>query len=166
MRFPRIIRLDTSDLTTFKKAAKAGEWAVPGSFAFADRDPENFDGKDQVAFQSAWLGTESFGYATLTEVAEISEAAFFQLVERLARHFVEAYGAPDLASALPAARAEADYAAGLCEHKIHTLMAIERRFGETGIVERIRVIRPSGAQDHARIWEIVENGEEGNEPER
>ena len=77
------------------------------------------------------------------------------MVERLARHFVAAYGAPDLAAALPAARQEADDAAGLCTHKAHSLLALEREMTDEGVVERFRVIKPERAQDHAKIWEIV-----------
>ena len=155
MKFPRTVRLDSSDLHVFRLAAEPGEWAVPGSFAFLGRDPARFDAKEKLAFRSGWLGTESLGRATLVEVAEIDEAAFFQVVERLARHFVAYYGAPDLAAALPAARDEADHAASLCEHGVHTLLALEREYGEAGLVERYRVIRPDRAVDHARIWQIV-----------
>lgn len=155
MKLPRTIQLDRSDLRVFRHAAEPGEWAVSGGFAFADQDPAELDRKDSLAFHSGWLGTESFGRSTLVEVAEIEEAAFFQVVERLARHFVERYGAPDLVSALPVARAEADHAASLCEHKVHTLLAIERELTESGLVERFRIIRPKPDQDHARIWEIV-----------
>lgn len=160
MKFPRCIRLDSSDLQIFKRAAEPGEWAVPGSIAFHGRDPQSFDNKDVLAFRSGWLGTESFGHSSLVEIAEIEEAAFFQVVERLARHFVEALGAPDLAAALPVAREEADYAAGLCEYKVNTLLAIERDWQESGIVERFRVIVPSRSEDHARIWEIVTEEED------
>ena len=161
MKFPRSIRLDTSDVYVFRQTAEPGEWAVPGSFAFVDRDPAGFDNKEKLAFRSGWLGTESFGRATLVEVAEIDEAGFFQVVERLARHFVAHYGAPDLAAALPAAREEADYAASLCDHKAHTLLALERSLEDQGLVERFRVIRPERAGDHARIWELVPGEEDG-----
>jgi len=154
MRFLRTIRLDNSDLQVFPRAAAPGEWAVPGSFAFAEADPQDLTGKDKQAFRNGWLGTESFGRATLVEVAEIDEAGFYQVVERLARHFVEVYGAPGLTAALPAAREEADYARGLSEHKLHSLLAIERAPGAAGLTERVRVIRPERAADHARIWEI------------
>ena len=160
MKFPRTIRLDTSDLHVFPLAADPGEWAVPGSFAFLGPDPEQFDTKERLAFRSGWLGTESFGRASLVEIAEIGEAEFFQVVERLARHFLDHHGAPDLAEALPAAREEADYAASLCEHGLHTLLAIEREHGEAGLVERYRVIRPDRAVDHARIWQILPDEEE------
>ena len=154
MRFLRTLRLDNSDLQVFPRAAARGEWAVPGSFAFADADPQALTGKEKLALKSGWLGTESFGRATLVEVAEIDEAGFFRVVERLAQHFVEVYGAPSLTAALPAARAEADYALGLSDHKLHSLLAIEREPGPSGLIERVRVIRPERAADHARIWEI------------
>ncbi len=154
MRFLRTLRLDNSDLQVFARAAGPGEWAVPGSFAFADLDRGQLTGKEKLALASGWLGTESFGRSSLVEVAEIDEAGFYELVERLARHFVEAYGAPSLTAALPAARAEADYTLGLSDHKLHSLLAIEREPGPAGLTERVRVIRPERAADHARIWEI------------
>lgn len=159
-KFPRVVRLDSSDVHVFRRAAEPGEWAVPGSFAFADRGPEQLDAKDRLAYQEGWLGTGSFGFATLVEVAEIPGAEFFQVVERLARHFVEHYGAPDIAAALPAARQEADYAGSLCDHKVHQLLAIGREQGPQGLVERVRVVRPERAADHAKIWEIVAENEE------
>ncbi|MEM7222793.1 MAG: DUF6505 family protein [Pseudomonadota bacterium] len=159
MKFPRVVRLDSSDVQVFRQAAAPGEWAVAGTFAYVDLDPTALAAKDKLAFHSAWLGTESFGQASLVEVAEITEADFFAVVEHLARHFVERYGAPDLAGALPVAREEADLAAGLCSHKIHTLMAIERDWSEDGIHERVRVIKPGRATDHARIWEIQPDDE-------
>jgi len=155
MKFPRSIRLDQSDLKVFAHPAEPGEWAVPGGFAFAGRDTAALVGKERVAFRSGWLGTGSFGRSTLVEVAEIDEAGFFAVVERLARHFVDGYGAPTLAAALPAAREEAEDAAGLCEHPLGSLLALEREATAEGVVERYRVVRPARATDHARIWEIV-----------
>ncbi len=156
-KLPRTIRLDTSDLYVFAHAAEPGEWAVSGAFEFAGQDPAELERKAQIALASGWLGTESFGRSTLVEVAEIAEADYFAAIERLARHFVERYGAPSLAEALPVARAELDDAAGLCEHKLGTLLAVEREVTDTGeLRERFRVIRPERAADHAKIWEIVE----------
>ncbi len=84
-------------------------------------------------------------------------------MERLARHFVERYRAPSLGEALPAARAEADYAAALADHKVHQLLALEREEGPQGLVERVRLVHPERADSHAKIWDIVEedDGEEG-----
>jgi hypothetical protein len=156
-RLPRAIRLDASDAHVFAAAAEPGEWAIPGSFAFAGQDPTVLKGKEQIAFKSAWLGLTSFGFTTLVEIAEVPEAEFFAAVERLARHLEAHYGAPDFGAALAAARQELDDAAGLCEHKLGTLLALERVPDAAGFVERFRVIQPSRAKDHARIWDIVED---------
>jgi hypothetical protein len=157
MKFPCVIRLDGSDPRVYSRAAEPGEPAVTGTFAFADVDPETLSHADRLAFAGSWLGTQSFGRATLVEVAEITEADFFQTVERLARHFVDAYGAPSLTEALPVAREECDYAANLCEHPLHTLLAIEREPSDEGVRERIKVIQPSRAEEHTKIWEIGED---------
>ena len=83
LRFPRVVRLDGSDAQVFDRAAAPGEWALTGSFAFAERPVEELDSKARLAFRGGWLGSESFGWASLVEVDEITEAAFFQVVERL-----------------------------------------------------------------------------------
>ncbi|WP_420348672.1 DUF6505 family protein [Pelagibius sp.] len=160
MRLPRAIRLDQSDPQVFPKACPPGEWAIPGTFVFADLPAESVDNKLRLAFGSAWLGIESFGFTTLVEVAEIDEAGFFRLVEQLGRHLVTQYGAPGLPEALLAARAELEDTAGLCDHKLGSLLAIEREMTEAGITERVRVVQPQRAKDHARIWTITddENG--------
>ena len=154
-RLPRAVRLDQSDLHVFEQACEVGEWAIPGSFAYAGLDPTRLEGKAQLAFKSAWLGLTSFGHTTLVEIAEIDEAEFFATVERLARHIETVYNAPSFGHALAAARQELDDAAGLCEHKLGTLLALEREPGAEGFVERFRVIEPARAGDHARIWEIL-----------
>ncbi|MFQ5957981.1 MAG: DUF6505 family protein [Alphaproteobacteria bacterium] len=156
MRFPRAIRLDDSDTRIFERAAEPGEWAVPGSFAFADATPEELTGKRRQAFAHGFLGTRSFGRTTLVEVAEIDDAAYEEVVQRLALHFISDYGAPDLAAALPPAREEAEFAAGLCHHKLHTLLALERAFTDEGVVDRFRVIAPR-APAHAKIWSIADD---------
>lgn len=160
MRLPRSIRLDQSDTQVFENACAPGEWAIPGGFVFAGSDPVRLEGKAQLTFRSGWLGLESFGHTTLVEVAEIDEAAFFALVERLARHLQEYYGAPSLGAALAAARHELDDAAGLCEHKLGTLLALERAPAEEGFIERFRVIEPDRAKDHAKIWTVVPDDSE------
>ena len=158
----RSLRLDQSDSHIFAEAAEAGEWAVPGTFAFLELEPEKAARKDWLAFTSSWLGCTTFGRCSLVEVAEIQEAEFFALVERLARHFVERYGASSLTAALPAAREEAELAASLArEHKTGTLLAIARELDEAGSIrESYRVIRPKRAGEHAKIWTLVEGDEE------
>jgi len=155
MRLPRALRLDQSDPQVFEHACAPGEWAIPGGFVFAEADIPRLTGKAQLAFKSGWLGLESFGHTTLVEVAEISEADAAALAERLARHLEATYGAPSFELALAAASHELDDAAGLCEHKLGTLLALERQPAEEGFVERFRVIQPERATDHAKIWNIV-----------
>lgn len=156
-RLPRAVRLDQSDLHVFERPCDVGEWAIPGSFAFAALDATVLTGKAQLAFKSAWLGLTSFGHTTLVEVAEIGEAEFFVQVERLARHIEAEFKAPSFGDALAAARQELEEAAGLCDHKVGTLLALERVPSSEGFVERFRVIEPARATDHAKIWEIVED---------
>ena len=158
MKFLRAIRLDDSDTEVYERASEPGEWAVPGSFAFLDADPRSLAGKQLQAFKSGFLGTCSFGWTTLVEIAEIDEDEYQQVIDRLAAHFMEDYGAPHIAAALPAAGEEADYAATICEYPLSTLLAIEREFGEDGIVESLKVVKPNaGSHADVRIWAIEED---------
>lgn len=160
MRFPRVIHLDESDSRVYEPPSLPGEWAVSGSFAFVDRDPALLHGKPGQAFRSGFLGTESFGWSTLVAVEEISDEEHAAVLERLATHFMARYGAPDRTTALRAARDETEFAASLCEHPLHTLLAVERRVENGEIVEEFRVVRPTGA-DHARVrlWGIEDDGD-------
>lgn len=157
MKFLRTIRLDDSDKQVYDPAAEPGEWAVPGSFAFLDTSPQSLAGKSLQAFKSGFLGVTSFGWSTLVEIAEIDDDEVQPVIDRLAAHLMEHYGAPHIAAALPAAGEEVDYTISLCEHDVHTLLCIERDFGEDGIVESLKVIRPNAA-DHTKIklWGVDE----------
>lgn len=160
MKFLRTIRLDDSDVHAYERAAEPGEWAVPGSFAYLDMDPEKITGKTLQAFRHGFLGTRSFGWSTLVEIAEITEDEFQDVVDRLAARLISDYGAPHIAAALPVAGDEADYAATICEHELHTLLAIEREFGEEGIEESLKVIRPNAASHEGlKIWGVDEDSD-------
>jgi hypothetical protein len=159
MKFPRTIRLDPSDANVFPVAAEPGEWAVTGTFAFADADPSAFTQKQKLAFKSGWLGVESFGRSTFVQVTVIPETEFDDSVRKLAAHLHRNYGAPDMLAAVEAARAEAEYAAGLCAHPAGTLLAVEREFTENGVAERIRVIPQRDEGAHARIWSLEKEEE-------
>ena len=161
MRLPRTIRFDASDERVFERAAEPNEWAVSGAFAFADADPTALTGKARRAFVSGFLGTGTFGRSTFVAVAEITPDEFERVVQALAAHFVERYGAPSPAAALPVARAEAGFAASLCDgHKLNALLAVERAFGPEGIRERFRVIEPRRERPHARIWALVDDSDD------
>lgn len=127
MALPRTLRLDPSDTVVFARAAEPGEWAVPGGFVFWDEDASALAGKRRQAFRSGFLGLGSFGWATLVEVAEASAEARAAAVAALARHLVAAFGAPDEATARPAAEEEIAFAESLCEgHAPGTVLALTR----------------------------------------
>ena len=159
MRFPLIIRLDDSDSRVYEKLAVPGEWAVPGSFVFIDSDPDSLNSSQQEAFRHGFLGTSSFGWGTLVMVDEISDQEYEKVVERLATHFMQHYGAPDREAALTAAREEAGFAASLCDHNINTLLAMERKVEDASIIESFRVVSPPNAIDHTavKIWAVEED---------
>lgn len=159
MYFPRVVRLDDSDERIYAAAAAAGEWAVPGSFAFLEIALEQADGKTREAFRHGFLGTDSFGWSTLVQVDEIGLAEYAAVVERLAQHFVQRYNAPDIAAARRMAQEEAAFAVSICEHPRHTLLALDRELGEEGIIENFRVVRPPSGVDHEKIkiWKIVDD---------
>ena len=158
MKFLRTIRLDDSDTEVYEKASEPGEWAVPGSFAFLDTDADTLEGKRLQAFKSGFLGTETFGWTTLVEIAEIDDDEYQQVIDRLAAHFMEHHGAPHIAAALPVAGDEVHYASTICEYPLATLLAIERDFGEEGIVESLKVVKPNaGNHNNMKLWAIEED---------
>jgi hypothetical protein len=70
MKLLRTIRLDPSDTFIFPSAAKLGEWAISGVFAFSDVELAMLDGKQLSAFRSGFLGVPSLGWSTLAQVVE------------------------------------------------------------------------------------------------
>ncbi len=160
MKLLRTIRFDASDEAVFETAAEPGEWAVSGAFAYAHLAPEEVKGKLRQGFANGFLGLGSFGRSTFTTVAEISEAELEEAERALAAHLVERYGAPDIATALPAAKEETDFARDLCaDALINTVFTVRRVFGEDGqIREEFRTIKAPGAEPvHARVWNVVDD---------
>ncbi len=157
MLFLKTFRLDNSDLYVFDNAAEPGEWAVSGAFAFADLPETMVTGKIEQAFARGILGTESFGWSTLACIAEIDATSYEAVIERIADHFIAAYGASDRETALPLARQEAAFTAGLCEHPVDTVLAVRRAFKDGNIVERFRIVSPRDQGTRGRIPENAEN---------
>ncbi len=156
LKFARTVRLDASDDHSFAVPARAGEWAVSGAFAFSDADPDALEGKQRLAFAHGFLGLDSFGRATFVSVGTVTESDLAEIRDRLARHFVAHYGAPDVEAALPVAADEVAYMQDLCaEHPVGRLLAVERDFGPDGVIERFRAVRPPDPMSHGRIWDIV-----------
>ncbi len=140
IRFPLTVRLDDSDARIFERAAEAGEWAIPGSFVFSNLNADDLTGKIKQAFASGFLGLGSFGWSTLVRVSEMPDAEYETLTNSLAMHFVVRYGAPDIASALPASRTELEFATALCEHPLNSILAVKRTLQEDGIREQFRLV--------------------------
>ena len=160
---PRTIRLDRSDTLIFDRAADQGEWAVPGSFLFWDDAPGALTAKRQQAFRAGFLGLGSFGWSTLVEVAEATEAELDAATATLAAHIRAQHGAPDEAAALAAARDEVGFARSLCEHPPGTVLAMTRRHDSDGAVrEQFRTLhRRDGAVEMARLPVFAAVSEEG-----
>ncbi len=169
IRLPRTIRLDRSDAVIFAPAAEPGEWAIPGTFMFAGRDPESLSRKEKIAFRSGFLGIASFGWSTLVTVTFARPQDRDQVVETLARQLIEKLGAPDLATAMPAAEEEVTMAQDLCRgHSEGTLIALHRTASDAGIREQFRTLKPRGETafsgshlgGHDKAFHIVETDEE------
>jgi len=163
LKFPRTIRLDPSDRFVFERAAEPGEWAVSGAFVFWNQDPATLGQKQRVALRSGFLGIDSLGWSTLAIVTEATEAERQAMVERLAGQLLEKFGAPDLAAARVAAEEEVAFAASLCDHPPHTLLAVQRSIENGEIRERFRTLKPreAGAEAdrlhaHARAFTFHE----------
>jgi hypothetical protein len=169
IRLPRTIQLDRSDTVIFAPVAQPGEWAVSGTFMFAGRDPETLDRKEKIALRSGFLGIDSFGWSTLVTVTLVRPQDRADVVSQLAQQFVERLGAPDLATALPAAEEEVTLAEDLCRsHAEGTLIALHRTTDADGIREQFRTLKPrdttafsaSYLGGHDKAFHMVETNEE------
>jgi hypothetical protein len=146
MKLARTIRLDESDDNVFERPADAGEWAISGGFEFSNWDESNLTGKPRQAFSNGWLSLESFGRATFVAVASITDSEYQLLTEKLAQHFVDHYGAPDLNAALPVAKDELDHMQSMCDdHDDNTLLMVSRTLNESGVHESFRFNNPQSA---------------------
>ena len=146
MKLARIIRLDGSDVEIFDQAAEPGEWAIPGTFAFSNWTEDDLTGQNKQAFTHGWLGLTSFARGTVVAVTSITEAEWDQLIERLAFHFTESWGAPNLDAARPVASEEIAQMTALCEdHPENTLIIVERSLTDAGVRDKFRLVPPQGA---------------------
>src|SRR5262249_10542191 len=143
----RTIALDPSDTFVFDAAAEPGDWAVSGAFRFCDRDPAALAGKDRTAFRSGFLGVQSWGWSTLVQIVPATEAERRALVELLAGQLVDKFGAPDLATAHPAAEEEVAFVESLCTHPISSLIAVHRATEGGAIRESFRRLQLREGQD-------------------
>ncbi len=123
-----------------------------------ESNPSEWPRKRQLAFKSGWMGAASFGRPALIQAALQPESDRSALERALAARIFERYGAPDMLSAVKAARGEIADMAELCAHLAGILLTIAREFSEDGGVrEHVRAAPPKGAGRHARLWAFGED---------
>lgn len=147
MKLARAVHLDESDRNVFFSPARTGEWCIAGGFEFSDWMEGDLVGKARQAFANGWLGLETFGRVTFVAVTPVEKSELDALVDRLAQHFVDVYGAPDVEQARPAALEELNFMAELCgEHDANTLLTVQRELSDEGVRETFRAIEPQAAE--------------------
>lgn len=164
MKLLRTLRLDPSDTFVFARAAEPGEWAVPGSGFFVGVELGELAPKERAAFRSGFLGTESLGFSTLVEVAEIAPEEVQVLVGRFAHRLLAELGAPTIAAAEEAALEEIALSESLAAHPPGTVIAMHRILEDGAIREQFRTLnrraeRQAGADSlhaYARAFEFIE----------
>ena len=157
MKLARTIRFDPSDLNVFPQAAEEGEWALVGTFCFADIPPSDLSGKVKQAFSNGFLGVDSFGFSTLVSVVNTREDDVETLTAQVAAAFVERLGAPNIEVARSAAAEEIGFMAELClPHEAGTLLTISRELGDGGITESFRSLPKADSCAEQKIWTVIE----------
>jgi hypothetical protein len=164
LKLLRTIRLDPSDTFVFERAAEPGEWAVCGTFAFWDEEPETLKGKRRTAFRSGFLGVQSLGWSTLVQIVEAKDEDRAAVIDALAQRLVENFGAPDLETARQAADEEVTFAESLCDHPKDTLVAVHRTTEDGAIREAFRTLQPRGGPKPLRAFAFLE-AEDDEQPE-
>ncbi len=146
MKLARAIHFDESDQRVFHSPARTGEWCISGGFEFSNWSEADLEGRAKQAFTNGWLGVETFGRVSFVAVTQIEPMEHEALVQALAQHFVDMYGAPSVEAARPVAEAEIAHMAELCdEHAPNTLLTVSRELTEAGVKEAFRVIEPQEA---------------------
>ena len=156
MKLLRTIRLDPSDTFVFERAAEPGEWAVTGTFMFADADPAALQGKARTAFRAGFLGIASLGRSTLVQIVEAGDDDRRAAIDTLAKQLVTHLGAPGPAEATAAATEEFEFAASLCDHPLDTLIAMHRSHDGGEIRETFRTLRPKGGPRPLRAFSFLD----------
>jgi Family of unknown function (DUF6505) len=143
MRFLKAVRLDDSDdriLADEGGAAADGEWVVSGGYAVCDlahghRTP-------QCHCDTTFLAAAARRRCTIAEVADIDAAAYEQLKQALARHFLQDLGAPTPEAAAAAAEDECAYTAELAEgFPAEVWITVKREPAADGVGERYSVFK-------------------------
>ena len=156
----KAISFDDSDRQVFNSTAEQNGWLVSCAFQFCDMQWAEMDGKTRQTFNNGFLGPVSLGYSTFGCVANITASALTDVEMILARYLYEKFGAPNLQSALDAARQETDYIANLCmDVPENTIFAVKREFALDGKIRESFHKVDMSDQDrlHAKIWTIADD---------
>jgi hypothetical protein len=156
MKLLRTIRLDPSDTFVFERAAEPGEWAVTGTFMFADADLAALEGKARTAFRAGFLGTASLGWSTLAQIVETDDDGRRAAIDTLAKQLIAHFGAPGMKDAVAAAEGEFEFAASLCDHPLDTLIAMHRSHERGEIRETFRTLRPKDGPKPLRAFSFLD----------
>lgn len=156
MKLIRTIRLDPSDTFVFDRAAEPGEWAVTGTFLYADDDPSALQGKARAAFRSGFLGVASLGWSTLVQIVDAGDQDRLAAIDTLAKQLVTHFGAPTIEDAVAAAEEEFEFAASLCNHPLDTLIAMHRSHDGGEIREAFRTLRPKDGPKPMRAFAFLD----------
>jgi hypothetical protein len=156
MKLIRTIRLDPSDTFVFDRAAEPGEWAVTGTFLYADDDPSALQGKARAAFRSGFLGVASLGWSTLVQIVDADDQDRLAAIDTLAKQLVTHFGAPTIEDAVAAAKEEFEFAASLCNHPLDTLIAMHRSHDGGEIREAFRTLRPKDGPKPLRAFAFLD----------
>jgi hypothetical protein len=156
MKLIRTIRLDPSDTFVFDRAAEPGEWAVTGTFLYADDDPSALQGKARAAFRSGFLGVASLGWSTLVQIVDAGDQDRLAAIDTLAKQLVTHFGAPTIEDAVAAAKEEFEFAASLCNHPLDTLIAMHRSHDGGEIREAFRTLRPKDGPKPMRAFAFLD----------
>ena len=165
MKLLKTIRLDPSDTFVFDHAAEPGDWAVTGTFVFADADPAALEGKERTAFRAGFLGVDSLGWSTLVQIVNASDTDRSAAIEQLAQRLCDHFGAPDLETARAAAEEEVNFAQSLCNHEADTLIAIHRTGTDGEIREAFRTLKARAGQKTFRAFTFMDVDEEEAGPD-
>ncbi len=146
MKLARAIHFDESDMNVFHTPARTGEWCISGGFEFSNWSEADLTGKARQAFSNGWLGVETFGRVTFVAVTQIEENERTVLIDALAQHFVDIYGAPSLDAARKVATDEVAHMVEICEEQAaNTVLTVARELTEAGVREAFRMIEPQEA---------------------
>jgi hypothetical protein len=142
MKFLRAVRLDDSDLRVLAEegAAEDGEWLVSGGYAVCDlarghRAP-------RCHCDTTFIVAGSQRRCTIAEVVEIDAPDYERVMALLARHFLEALGAPSGEVAEAAAKDECAYTADLAAgFPPDVWITVKREPSPDGVGERYSVFK-------------------------